>query len=391
MWSRMLTTTPNFLWRMRTALMVSVVVGGLLAESPPTFAQPDAGTKAADSKDAESKPAEAASPSQQAIRKAYRISQKARSEQDYLQMIQLLDKALTDSTATERARRDASRLKGWAHNRRGEILARQGKEKSATVQFDLAIQLNGDHWKARYNRGVSHSLAGELDNAIDELNRAIELKRDYPMTWFNRGEAFYAQGKLRESIRDYTEAIRLDPENARFYHHRGYSHYSLREYDKAITDFDSSIEFKSDDAVPYIYRGDAYAELGSYQQALQNYRRALDLNRELGRAYLSVAWLLATCPDEQFRDEDQALAAAKKAIALDGEDAGHRYLEVLAAAQANAGEFAEAQETQTQVVEQAPDTAQEDCKVRLALYNQDRPYRQQPAPVAGQWRPQSEP
>ncbi|REJ64669.1 MAG: tetratricopeptide repeat protein [Planctomycetota bacterium] len=321
----------------------------------------------------------------QTIREAYRLSQQAEAEGQYVEIIELLETALADEAIDARSRSDAQRLKGWAHNRRGEILAREGKENVALIQFEQAVTLNPDHWKARYNRGVSYSLAGKIDEAIDELNRAIELKRNYAWSWFNRGEAFYALGQLRESIRDYSEAIRLDPETARFHYHRGHSYYRLREYQRAIDDFDASIELDADDAVPYVYRGDAYFETGRYAEALQNYRRALALEKDLGRAYMSVAWLLSTCPDEDMRNDEKAIAAARRAIQLDGEQ-DHRYLETLAAAYANAGDFAAAEEAQTKATELAPEFAQSECQARLELYAAGQPYRQQPIAPAGEWR-----
>ncbi len=333
----------------------------------------------------------AAQKADRAIRQAYDLSQNGKDEADFIQMAELLESVLQEPNLAQKTRDYAARLKGWAHNRRGELLAKEGKEKIAAIQFETAVELNPNHWKARYNRGVSYSLEGQIDKAIDELNTAIDLNGGYARSWFNRGEAFYAQGKLRESIRDYTQAIRLDRENALFYHHRGHSYYLQRRYQQAISDYDRSIELNAEDVDPYVYRGDAYAELGAYEQAIQDYRRALALDKNLGRAYLSVAWLLATCPDDDIRNEKQALAAAKKAISLDGEAAGHRYLEALAAAQANAGEFDEAQETQQKVVEQAPEQLQVDCRVRLVLYSKKQPYRQQPAAAAGEWRSQVDP
>lgn len=369
----------------RRTILTAVACSCLLSAGVPVFAQPGV-------TDGASSPTnKLVDPLKRTIREAYRLSKVAKSEEDFVKMVEMLDGVLKNRVLAGESRDYAKRLKGWAHNRRGEILAAEGKEKVAFIQFEQAVALNGDHWKARYNRGVSFSFQGEIEKAVDELTRAIELKRDHSMSWFNRGEAYYAQGKLRESIRDYTEAIRLDPENARFYHHRGHSHYRLREYEPAIGDFDSSIELKSNDPVPYVYRGDAYAELGGYEQALRDYRRSLGYDKELGRTYLSIAWLLATCPDEDFRKVDQALAAAQKAIALDGEQAGHRYLEALAAAHANAGEFEEAQEVQTQAIEQAPESLREDCRTRLDLYGKQQPYRQRPALVAGQWRSKQNP
>ena len=47
---------------------------------------------------------------------------------------------------------------------------------------------------------------------------------------------------------------------------------------------------------------------------------------------------MATCPDERYRNEELALTAAQKALELDG-DKDPRYIETLAAAYANAGQY----------------------------------------------------
>ena len=109
-------------------------------------------------------------------------------------------------------------------------------------------------------------------------------------------------------------------------------------------------------------------------------------NEELGRAYQSIAWLMATCPDAQFRDAKRAVAAAEKAIRLDG-DGDHRYVETLAAAHASAGNFAEAQRLQKKVIEMAPEAVAEGCRARLREYERDRPFRQSPRTARETWGP----
>ena len=51
---------------------------------------------------------------------------------------------------------------------------------------------------------------------------------------------------------------------------------------------------------------------------LPNYRQAIKLSPKLGRAYRGVAWLMATCPEERFRNAELAVASARQALALDG-------------------------------------------------------------------------
>ena len=81
-------------------------------------------------------------------------------------------------------------------------------------------------------------------------------------------------------------------------------------------------------------RGDAYRSLGQWEQAANDFRQAVNLDNHFGRAFQSVAWLMATCPDEQYRHPDLAVRAAQKAIELDG-DEDYIYLDTLAAAFAN--------------------------------------------------------
>jgi tetratricopeptide (TPR) repeat protein len=95
---------------------------------------------------------------------------------------------------------------------------------------------------------------------------------------------------------------------------------------------------------------------------------------------MSAAWLMATCPDERFRDNDRAVAAAKKAIELDGGE-DYRYLDTLAAAHASAGKFDDAKSIMEEVIKIAPDEAKERLKKRLAIYEEGKPYREAPRVV----------
>jgi serine/threonine protein kinase/tetratricopeptide (TPR) repeat protein len=63
-------------------------------------------------------------------------------------------------------------------------------------------------------------------------------------------------------------------------------------------------------------RGRPTEAAGAYRQAVAGYRAVLDLDPNRVTTLNNLAWLLATCPDEQFRDPPRALELAKKATAL---------------------------------------------------------------------------
>jgi hypothetical protein len=66
------------------------------------------------------------------------------------------------------------------------------------------------------------------------------------------------------------------------------------------------------------------------------------LERDPGRIdiYFDLAWLLATCPDERVRDSVLAIRIAQRALELDAVNAD--FMEVMAAAHADLGDFDEA-------------------------------------------------
>lgn len=63
--------------------------------------------------------------------------------------------------------------------------------------------------------------------------------------------------------------------------------------------------------------GDMYHNAENYSQAIAAYRKSLEFDPQSARILNNLAWLYATCPKQQYRDPQQALALAKKAVQLD--------------------------------------------------------------------------
>jgi tetratricopeptide (TPR) repeat protein len=85
---------------------------------------------------------------------------------------------------------------------------------------------------------------------------------------------------------------------------------------------------------------------------------------------------MATCPDTHYRNEKLAIEAAERAIELDG--ASFRNLSTLATAQASAGLFKEAQETQEQAIAAAPKENVVTAEKMMSLYRREIAYVDRP-------------
>jgi len=215
---------------------------------------------------------------------------------------------------------------------------------SACATPPPAVENNAEAYS---NRGLSWYKKGDHDQAISDFTRAIELNPRYANAYYNRGIAYDDKGQYDRAISDYTRAIELNPKHAKAYITRGIAHGSKGQFDRAISDFNAAIEIDPGGAGVYYNRGLAYRLKGQYDQAISDYTKAIEVNPENRSAYNSMAWILATCADERYRDGRKAVQLAKQALES---NSNPFYMDTLAAAYAEVGNFADAVQTQAQVV-----------------------------------------
>ena len=117
-------------------------------------------------------------------------------------------------------------------------------------------------------------------------------------------------------------------------------------------------------------------QAGDYASAFATVEQELADNPENLEAHNNLAWLLATCPDPEFRDGEVALEHAQ----LVCDATNHRkseYLDTLAAACAELGDFDAAVKWQSEAILQASENANRaDFENRLARYQAQEPFRQ---------------
>lgn len=123
----------------------------------------------------------------------------------------------------------------------------------------------------------------------------------------------------------------------------------------------------------FALRGNLAAARGDNGQALSDFQQAVGTDPTYAEAYRSLAWFHATCSDEDYRDAEQALAAAQIAAELSAAD-DYLVLEALAAAHAAAGEFADASRIQQQAIAAAPAEFAEPLQQRRALFQAGQAY-----------------
>jgi tetratricopeptide (TPR) repeat protein len=91
----------------------------------------------------------------------------------------------------------------------------------AIADFDQAVKLEPNSFKAYFERGNVYIQKGDNDRAFADYTQAIRLNPDYASAYVGRGITSYVKNDYDRAITEYTQAIRLDPNNTDAYSNRG--------------------------------------------------------------------------------------------------------------------------------------------------------------------------
>lgn len=201
--------------------------------------------------------------------------------------------------------------------------------------------------------------------------------------WLWIGEGWVQKSRVvrfEKAADYYTEYLRTNPNSAWAYNLRGWTRFEQGDYDNAVKDYSAAIRLEPRDPIPYNNRGGGRQRQGDYANALKDYNEAVRLSPAESWGYNSVAWLLATCPEERFRDGKRAVTVATKACTISGWKDPY-LIDTLAAAYAESGDFDLAGRWQSKALEMLAhdEPAVKAGRERLELYRERKPYRDQPA------------
>jgi tetratricopeptide (TPR) repeat protein len=191
--------------------------------------------------------------------------------------------------------------------------------------------------------GSSYIELGRFDRAAVHLARAVELRPGDARSHNNLGWVLQRLGRTEEALAAYRRAVQLDPGSADLQHNLA----------RAL-------------------RGQ-----GRWTEALPHLREAVRLQPDIPVSLADLAWVLATHPDAEARDPEQASRIARRAVELTGgRDPG--VLAALAAAHGSAGRFDEAVRAAGRALEIAAnagaDSLSANLRAQLERYRNRSPY-----------------
>lgn len=184
---------------------------------------------------------------------------------------------------------------------------------------------------------------GDLDSALRDVNSVIATDAKFFPAYFIRAEIYFAQGKWELAAQDCNAGLKIEPQFVDLAVMRASANGRLHKYAEARKEFDHVI-------------------------ALHSPRPSVNAPAFNGRA-----WLLATCPDAAFRDGRKAVDDAKRACSLTSWS-NASYVDTLAAASAEAGDFDSAIKYAQKAISAGGNTAT--YQAHLAAFQQHKPIRE---------------
>jgi tetratricopeptide (TPR) repeat protein len=307
---------------------------------------------------------------------------------------------------------------------RGELLAYNSKNDEAIQDFSDAIRLKPNIANFYNKRGMARRWKGEIDEQISDYSEAIKLDPSNMSYLHNRAYTYKGKGDIDYFLEDYAEIIRRgetsDSEDDHLYSFAMNAVAFIRATwpDERYRDGKLAVDhalkacairaksFKENECSDAGYLATlaaAYAEVGDFANAVKWGKKALKFAKDGGPewmrdesiksakdclelyqakkpfrdagTYNEIAWLKATCSRDQYRDGKKALEMATRACELT-DWKNWQFIDTLSAAYAETSDFARAIQWQTKAIEMAPEKEKEPLRVRLKLYQGNKPYRE---------------
>lgn len=205
-----------------------------------------------------------------------------------------------------------------------------------------------ERWRRYADPGVEHLAEKRYDRAIELFTAALQrdargkaASRVYEL----RGDAYAGKGDMERARADYARAAQYEAKTAEEYSDRAYLH----------------------------------QKRGDYKAAIADYSRAAELRPNEASFVNSIAWVKATALSGAARDGKAAIQLAQRACEM-RKWKNSDFIDTLAAAHAEAGDFTQAVAFQKRAVEMVSrfHPSRKGKEERLALYQRKKPYREDP-------------
>jgi len=209
--------------------------------------------------------------------------------QDYEATIENCNRALEINPGTQ-----------WAYFLRANAYAMVYELRRSLRDYYSFVEFNDDFPILYLNRGIVNIHLNNDFEALSDFDRAIKLRPDLYKAIYFKGKILGENGQLDEAIELLTNVIENEPDNYGAMVHRGLFYKQKNNYIEALSDYEMVIKYNTGIAKAYHNRANLKVMINDLKGAWDDYDSAIDLDPDLAKTYFNrgVLKFLMGNPDE---------------------------------------------------------------------------------------------
>ncbi|MDN3511439.1 MAG: tetratricopeptide repeat protein [Candidatus Jettenia sp. CY-1] len=183
------------------------------------------------------------------------------------------------------------------HDRKGLALYNQRKYDESITEFKKALEVNPNHYNARFDLGIVYYTKGMVNESIAELKKAIDANPDEPKAHYNIAFAYVANKKFEDAISEYQKAIDLfaakkDRKEAEGYLYLAITYSLIEKNEEAFIACKKALEINPNLEDGHYFMGVCYFKKNMFDDSIAELKKAVQLNPKSEKAHsvLSVIY-----------------------------------------------------------------------------------------------------
>lgn len=289
-------------------------------------------------------------------------------------------KGKLDEAITEYRRALASGpMREQTHIFLGAALAKKGQTEEAVTQYTAALRLNPESMVAHNNLARLLHTQGRLEEAAGHYRTALKIDPNYAPARNNFGVLLLQQGQAAAGAAELRAALKLTPDEAETQFNLAVALNETGAWSEAAELFARSVRSDSPNPNAHYQFGRALQYSGKVREARSRYATAVLLQPDFSDALTSLAWLLATSTEVEFRNGPEAVRIAERACELTARKDPTK-LKTLSAAYSETGRFPEALATVKIAISLARAAGRKElineCELMSKAFESEHPWRQ---------------
>ncbi|MFO0946031.1 MAG: tetratricopeptide repeat protein [Planctomycetota bacterium] len=224
----------------------------------------------------------------------------------------------------------------------GKILATEGKLDVAIDMYQRAIRSRPNLVEAHNNLAFALVEKGDAAGAWNHFQVVLADKPNDPKVQARYADLLFRLGRVREAAQLYQRLLASDSTDARLHYNLGTTLVRMGALDEAIFHFRAALGLNAGLGDARGALAGALVARGAVAEGIAAYRDLITRQPASAEPLNNLAWILATHKDARFRNGEEAVLLARRAVErVQGSDPS--YLDTLAAAYAEAGDFVQAE------------------------------------------------